>query len=630
MTMDTKGTVIRRAQQGQRMLEALPPGGPRGEARQLEAPERYRLVDTFTTLLGELYVHLPLKRAMYGKDPIQRLRLLRQRAADLPDADFHSELSGILTDLRDAHTRYVGPDSQSGRVAVLPFMIEQFGRSDAPRFIVSNMAEGDPAFDGTPFAQGVEILFWNGVPIARTVDRHADRETGGRPDARRARALESLTFRSLRYGPPPDEYWVDIVFRPDGEEHEVRVEWRIIDVDESAGSTEADTGAYAAFAVDPAAEAIRRAKTLLFAPAVWYEARAGAATPVDTTREPPPGEWITGHFQENVAAKKIETPSGQFGYLRLWSFDLIDDEGYVQEVISLLKLLPKDGLIIDLRGNPGGLIWAAERLLQLFTPRRITPTRFSVVATDLTRAMAQAPQNEVHLEPWRRSLEMAVVNGEPYSRSVPLTPPSLCNNIGQQYSGPVVAVVDPNTYSAGDLFAAGVVDNRIGTLVSIGEATGAGGANVWYPAQVTRAVAGTPYQSTPLPLGIGYTLSFRRAVRTGSADGVVIEDLGIPGHLRYDLTHEDLTNHNADLMAFCGRLLASEPVTGLEVQQRRPQELRVTPMGLDRVDVYVDDHPLTSLKVEGPIDVELPSGWFAIDVAGYVGGTLRQRRLLTR
>jgi hypothetical protein len=54
--------------------------------------------------------------------------------------------------------------------------------------------------------------FWNGVPFDRAVDLHADSETGARPDARQARALDSLTFRSLEYGPPPDEHWVDISY----------------------------------------------------------------------------------------------------------------------------------------------------------------------------------------------------------------------------------------------------------------------------------------------------------------------------------------------------------------------------------------------------------------------------------
>ena len=71
-------------------------------------------------------------------------------------------------------------------------------------------------------------------------------------------------------------------------------------------------------------------------------------------------------------------------------------------------MLPQRGLIIDLRANPGGLMWAAERMLQLFTPKEITPTRFSMVATPLTRAMAAAQQNSGELEPWRESLVAAV------------------------------------------------------------------------------------------------------------------------------------------------------------------------------------------------------------------------------
>ena len=54
--------------------------------------------------------------------------------------------------------------------------------------------------------------------------------------------------------------------------------------------------------------------------------------------------------------------------------------------------------------------------------------------------------------------------------------PDTCNDIGQRYSGPVLCVADANTYSAGDLFSAGILDNRVGDLVTVGEATGAGGA----------------------------------------------------------------------------------------------------------------------------------------------------------
>ena len=41
--------------------------------------------------------------------------------------------------------------------------------------------------------------------MAAGLDDPADHETGGRPDSRRARAVMSLTYRDLQFGPPPDE-----------------------------------------------------------------------------------------------------------------------------------------------------------------------------------------------------------------------------------------------------------------------------------------------------------------------------------------------------------------------------------------------------------------------------------------
>ena len=76
---------------------------------------------------------------------------------------------------------------------------------------------------------------------------------------------------------------------------------------------------------------------------------------------------------------------------------------------------------IDLRDNPGGLIWAAERMLQLFTPNPITPTKFGLRATPLTNAMASARFNQGELGPWADSIASAPASGEPYSTHLPIT-----------------------------------------------------------------------------------------------------------------------------------------------------------------------------------------------------------------
>jgi hypothetical protein len=93
-------------------------------------------------------------------------------------------VTSIITGLRDAHTRYIGPLPLQDSVAVLPFLVEQYGPDARPRYLVSKVdAEEIP---DRFFKPGVELESWNGVPFARAVEIHADAETGGRPDSRRA------------------------------------------------------------------------------------------------------------------------------------------------------------------------------------------------------------------------------------------------------------------------------------------------------------------------------------------------------------------------------------------------------------------------------------------------------------
>ena len=63
----------------------------------------------------------------------------------------------------------------------------------------------------------------------------------------------------------------------------------------------------------------------------------------------------------------VDTQHGPMGYLRIWSFMQLDVEGFLNEVIRILALLPQNGLIIDVRGNGGGVIVNGEWMLQMLT-----------------------------------------------------------------------------------------------------------------------------------------------------------------------------------------------------------------------------------------------------------------------
>ena len=133
-------------------------------------------------------------------------------------------------------------------------------------------------------------------------------------------------------------------------------------------------------------------------------------------------------------------------------------------------------------------------------------------------------------------------------------------------------VGDTNTYSAGDLFSAGFVDNDIGPFLCVGEATGAGGANVWDYDELRKALAGTAIALPPLTGGIGLSFSFRRATRAGPSEGLTIEDVGVAG-APYAMTRNDLLAGNGDLLMRCVALLRQQPLSALDgrARQARPQ-----------------------------------------------------------
>ena len=188
-------------------------------------------------------------------------------------------------------------------MAVLPFLVEQYGPDARPHYLVSKVdAEEIP---DRFFQPGVELESWNGVPFARAVEIHADPETGGRPDSRRARALESLTFRALEYGPPPDELWVIVGYRtqrgrpprsscPGGSSRPKRPGPRWTSA----------PGPPASMAADLSGEAVRRAKKLMFATDLWAADRERRPRRLG----PPDGGWLATSLQDVLAARELSRP----------------------------------------------------------------------------------------------------------------------------------------------------------------------------------------------------------------------------------------------------------------------------------------------------------------------------------
>lgn len=496
-------------------------------------------------------------------------------------------------------------------------------------------------FSHATFRPGVEVTYWNGVPIDRAVELNGERQAGSNLEARHARGLDSLTIRPLVISPPPDEETVVVGYRAeDGTDMEIKVEWAVTppqfdDADGGGGSQPA-----AALGLDLQTRAIQLAKKILFAPGAVAAEREVAEGGAEHAA-PPKG--IPTSMPSVFRARVVETPSGAFGYIRVFTFDVFDDEQFVHEFIRLAEALPQGGLMIDVRGNGGGLINAGERLLQVLTPRRIEPERLEFINTPLNLQICRlnAPSkgfSDVDLSPWIASISGSVETGATYSLGFPITSPDRCNDIGQRYFGGVVLITDALCYSTTDIFSAGFQDHDIGAILGTNGNTGAGGANVWEQGFLRELMkdADPPAPYAELPNRADMRIAIRRTLRVGPNAGTPVEDLGVVPARRHFMTRDDVLKDNVDLINEAASLLASKPARQLSVEitpeTSGARNVIANTKNISRLDVFLNGRPQQSLDVTGAttqFTLALTSpGESVLELHGFDGGELVASRRL--
>ncbi|MEE8625848.1 MAG: S41 family peptidase [Acidiferrobacterales bacterium] len=595
---------------------------------------RKRLVEQALVLVDDNFVHLPLKESMHGVDPVQKLRLIQHRLDQTTSAtmdsefQFHRDMIEIFTSVRDLHTNYLLPAPFADKVAFLPFDVEEFFENKEPHYIATHFVQG---FSHAHFKQGVEITTWNGVPIRRAIDVSANQHAGSNSAARHARGVDGLTLRALRRALPPDAMWVIIGYIDrNGVARELKQDWIVTPmlpdtggVDEDSANTNA-----ASLGIDIEADIMQRARKMLFAPKVIAEERKPRKM---STRSAAAGQSVATNMSGVFSARSVTTPSGEFGYIRIFTFSVNDPEAFIDEFIRLAELLPQKGLIVDVRGNGGGHIYASEGLLQVLTPVEITPEPTQFINTPLNGRICDRHKTNpvgIDLGPWVDSILSSVETGAVYSRGFPITPNDFANNKGQKYHGPVVLITDARCYSATDIFAAGFKDHQIGHILGVDANTGAGGANVWTHGLLqdllrfpTPADTETPYKD--LPNGAGMRVAIRRTLRVGEHSGTPVEDLGITPDSPHALTEDDLLNANKDLINEAGRILKKMPVRLLTVstsQAGSTLTIQATTVGISRLDTYINGRPLESPDINdgtNSFTVDLPAGATLLELAGY-------------
>lgn len=377
-------------------------------------------------------------------------------------------------------------------------------------------------------------------------------------------------------------------------------------------------GLAAVLGLDTAADAVREARQLIFESTALRELQRanvgdeifgirGSASP-ESVDDTVTGAEITVKVPWNAAfrARTVSINGATYGHIHIRTFYVEDADGFVQEFIRLLEQMPESGLILDVRGNGGGNIWAAERLLQTLAATEIEPERMQFIVTpgtlDLCRNNPATSQIPLHL--WRPSLEEAVETGSIYSHAFPLTSRESCNAIGQKYYGPVMLIVDGNCYSATDIFAAGFQDHRIGKILGVSTNTGAGGANVWEHWLLNEALP-FGWGLKLLPNQAGLRVAIRQCLRVGPRAGALLEDFGVVPDAVYPPTRQDVLEGDRILLAHAAELLAEQSTRSIKVAMGAPdaanpglRQISIKTRGLKRLDFFVDERPQASRDLD--------------------------------
>ena len=600
--------------------------------------QRHQILVQSRLLFANYYVHAPFKRQRGLLDPLRALDELALRIDSevdtFTDDEFHRLVRRVFVEQQDAHTFYGLPKPYADALAFLPFQLKRyFDGEGQPRIMVSKVM---PGFAPSLFGVGAEIVGWSGESILLALRRSGDSEIGGNHDAFLANALARMTLRPLRFAERPDSGEELIEFRPAGSDavHSILIPWGVGVGFDSAVIFPPSTGCAEERA------AFGYAHLLLMNPKKCAYEQNEAADPAIDSLLPQVFEFRLAGGPARAGflpPEHLQADEARLGYIRIKTFLLPQAAGPLESVIAgefarLLRLMAADapdGLILDLRGNMGGSIRAAETMLQMISPTPITPARFHWRFTGAVRQtlaeLNRLRERFAELTPEESSrfaalsadysewLHDATTTDAPdedqLSTGQPLTANAAANEVGQIYQGAVVLLVDAFTYSAGDIFAGGFQDHGIGPVLGITETTGGGGAAKWNYAEFAPSFT----EFAPLPGGVTMSMAILRSSRVRAFAGQFIEDIGVQADMVHRPTHDDVLFESRDLMAQARELLLAGRkhcrLAMVEaVRDGAAVRVRVEGGGYASVRFELDDEPVNAVTDE--------DGWQRLEPAG--------------
>ncbi len=595
------------------------------------AEEKQVVADQAMLLIRDLYVHRELKTETFHEDPIPALEAIQKNATSLTDFELHSQLLRVFQNQRDFHTMYYLPKPYSCYRTFIPFSFDRVWDSVTRKhvIVVQDIGGADAVMAMLPDVAKVQIgdiiESYNGVDPVEAIRRIKSIDLGANEAAQIRAGIDILTirFHDETIEDPIEDSVRMILRKKSGKRVTVTIPWVSYAV-QSCITTEAKT---------PEAESAHQARKNRNTNALnrhrWelnhliplHQRKFKRLDPDFLKSRALPSQDqkadlsnLTNTTESTIRYKVLQTAQGSFGYLQITSFDpenLSKDESValVRNILSE-PFANTSGLILDLRGNPGGQVDYAERLLQLFSSKVVETEGFRLLTTETNHTFLSGAQYDDFLTAWTKA------SSEGHSMTAPLkiTPRDQANSIGQFYFKPTMVLVNAYCFSSCDIFTAGMQDNQVAKVWGVDGRTGGGGANVMTLSDFINGMPAdqnSPFKAVPADQQT-MQIAWRQSVRVGIHRGELLEDKGV--------TPDWISTPGLDDLVMNDQLLVNRMIHQLLSIKSAPNAYADIPNPV-RQDFVLGKDTAISIYLAGTSKVDLRSNektllsW-AVDTAG--------------
>lgn len=590
---------------------------PLTEARKkLEIPnytaaDRQRLADQALLMLKDLFVHRSVKIKDFGEaaDPVPKMLEIQKKAKDLSNEELHKSIAQVFSDLHDLHTNYYAPAPLSCGATFVPLSFASVKDGDKQVILVSRFLKLHPELvEG--ITVGDELLEIDGVAVDKVIEQLTAVSGGSNHDAMQARATQMLSMRNLSTQPIPEKDSIELTFNGKDGQYKKVIPWYAFLSEQCMNARNwSPTNPFRWHLLNMAEDDYQKKYNRIFGNPALVE---------------PDRTWgTTNNFKDIFEMALLDTPAGKIGYVQLKAFYWDDKSLDAATVIEAFRndiethLSEGIGLVIDVRGNPGGLINLSEKLVQLFSPKEVDPTKVRMLANPLNERIflkANGTENR-----WSAAIQTAIKSGNEYTAPMAITPVREANSVGQVWFRPVVVLTDATCFSACDLFASLMQDTGAATIIGLHKTTGAGGANVMEH-KTFKAIMGplnNPFET--LPFGQNMRVAWRQTIRSGKHQGKILEDQGVESDIVVPLKKGDIGSGPKDLMKQIHKIIDElQPgfTSGLSVRKGADVLLKNGAVanwkekvyGIDSIDIFVEGKLIKTVSLDRstePKEVEI-------------------------